>query len=82
MEDLELDQSTFSGRFNTMLRMINPLQAFYSNKQIKEFQQLINDQKEIEQNLKATTGSPKTMLTQEEIRRLRIAKYVCGTAIN
>lgn len=73
IDDPEFDLSKFSGRLNSFLKIMNPLDAFYSNKQIKEFQKLIEDQKEKEKEQMAATGTRKVMVTREEIRKLRTA---------
>lgn len=49
--------NTFTGRFRSFMRVTNPLHAFYSNKKIREFQQMIEDQKEKEEEYFKITGS-------------------------
>lgn len=45
----EFDMDTFTGRFRSFMRVSNPVHAFYSNKRIREFQKMIEDQKEKEE---------------------------------
>lgn len=49
IDDPEFDMEKFSGRFNSFLKVSNPRHAFYSNKKIREFQKLLDDQREKEE---------------------------------
>ena len=48
LDEPEFDLNTFTGRYKNNVKVSNQRHAYYSNKKIKEFQQLIEDQKKKE----------------------------------
>lgn len=48
IDDPEFDSEKFSGRFNSFLKVMNPIHAFYSNDRIRSFQKLVDDQRALE----------------------------------
>lgn len=73
IDDPEFDMNKFSGRFNSFLKVSNPRHAFYSNNKIRSFQKLLDDQREKEKQQMAKLGTKTVMLTEKEIKQIRVA---------
>lgn len=82
LEIPEYDQNTYIGRFKRFQETCNPMLAFFSNTKINEMRQLLEDQKNREEDAHAQTGSRVVLLTKEEIAKLRRAQTVVSTAIH
>ena len=78
----EFDKNSYFGRFRSFQKTCNPFLAFYTNPQINQMRQLIQEQKEREEEQFKATGSWLIKLTQEEIKKLREAETVVSTAIH
>ena len=82
IEEPEFDSSTYVGRFKAQLKSCNPLYAFFSNKQILEMKSMIQLQKDKEADHFKNTGQKKILMSEEEIKKLRIAQTVVSSAIH
>ena len=82
MEHPEFDEHTYYGRFRAIQKTCNPFIAFYSNARITEMRNLIEKQKQREEENFKNTGKHELLLSKDEIKEIRLAQTVVSTAIH
>jgi len=76
------DQETYMGRWWSIFEASNVRYAFKTDSEVLRQQALVTAQKEREAKAMQETGSPKVMLTEEEIEELRHALNITKAAIH
>lgn len=80
MEQPEYDQSSFKGRFMTLVKIQNPFNTFISKKKIEQCQQLLLSQKSLE--IEANKNGSIPYLAPEKAKAIREAQYIVGSSVH
>mmetsp|Transcript_14656 Transcript_14656/g.16917 ORF Transcript_14656/g.16917 Transcript_14656/m.16917 type:complete len:107 (+) Transcript_14656:53-373(+) len=79
LNEPEYTQSTFSGRFMTLLRSQNPLNFFLPHYKIVEAKQIIDEEKSISKGLKS---GEYVYYTREKVQKIRSAQSIVSSAVH
>jgi hypothetical protein len=76
----EYDQSTYLGRFMSLVKIQNPLNTFVNNVKIQKCRNLVVEQRDLEK-LAAKVGA-QVFLDSKKVAEIRKAQYIIGSSVH